>query len=392
MGIPCWRLSAKNEKGYQVDSSTWSKDLGYLVNGEYSMAVVQANRILEDQSQLVSGPLSSSNAGPQGTFVGVYDGHGGPEAARFIKDNLFNNVQKFTKEHQDISADVIHRAYAATEADFLSLVAKEWTTKPQIAAVGSGCLVGIIRDETLYIANVGNSRVVLGRRAKKNKGVDAIQLSAEHDVNIESVRRELQSFHPDDSQIVVYKHGVWRVKGIIKVSRSIGDAYLKNAQFNREPLYAKYRLHEPFQKPILSSEPSVLVTKLKPEDLYLIFASDGLWELLSSQDVVDIVHKYPRNGIARRLVKAAMQEVAKKREMRYSDLTKIDRGVRTHFHDDISVIVVFLDSLLPNKFSKETRRYIPTVSNIPDSSETGRDTCCPTFWKFRADTSKVKTD
>lgn len=49
-------------------------------------------------------------------------------------------------------------------------------------------------------------------------------------------------------------------------------------------------------------------------------------------------------GIARRLVKVALQEAAKKREMRYSDLKKIDRGVRRHFHDDITVVVVFLDS------------------------------------------------
>lgn len=48
-------------------------------------------------------------------------------------------------------------------------------------------------------------------------------------------------------------------------------------------------------------------------------------------------------GIARRLVKAALREAAKKREMRYSDLKKIDRGVRRHFHDDITVIVLFLD-------------------------------------------------
>lgn len=56
-------------------------------------------------------------------------------------------------------------------------------------------------------------------------------------------------------------------------------------------------------------------------------------------------------GSARRLVKAALQEAAKKREMRYSDLKKIDRGVRRHFHDDISVIVVFLDSNLVSRAS-----------------------------------------
>jgi pyruvate dehydrogenase phosphatase len=50
-------------------------------------------------------------------------------------------------------------------------------------------------------------------------------------------------------------------------------------------------------------------------------------------------------------VKTAMQEAAKKREMRYSDLNKIDRGVRRHFHDDITVIVIFLDSNLISRAS-----------------------------------------
>lgn len=50
-------------------------------------------------------------------------------------------------------------------------------------------------------------------------------------------------------------------------------------------------------------------------------------------------------------MKAALQEAAKKREMRYSDLKKIDRGVRRHFHDDITVIVVFLDSHLVSRAS-----------------------------------------
>lgn len=48
-------------------------------------------------------------------------------------------------------------------------------------------------------------------------------------------------------------------------------------------------------------------------------------------------------GSARRLIKAALQEAARKREMRYSDLTKIDKKVRRHFHDDITVIVLFIN-------------------------------------------------
>jgi pyruvate dehydrogenase phosphatase len=64
-------------------------------------------------------------------------------------------------------------------------------------------------------------------------------------------------------------------------------------------------------------------------------------------------------GSARRLIKSALLGAAKKREMRYSDLKKIDRGVRRHFHDDITVIILFLDSSLVSRAS--TYRG-PTVS------------------------------
>lgn len=340
---PCWKPSYEDEDSGRVDGLLWYKDLGPHVYGEFSMALVQANSIVEDQCQLESGPLSSSNSGPHGTFVGVYDGHGGPETARFINDNLFQNLKRFASEHHEMSENVIRKAFAATEDDFLSLVKKEWPSKPNMASVGSCCLVGLICNGLLYIANVGDSRVVLGRAQRSTREVSAIQVSMEHNANIESVRDELHSLHPHDPQIVVLKHKVWRVKGIIQVSRSIGDAYLKKAEFNREPLASKFRLPEPFEKPIISAEPSILVHKLYPEDQFLIFASDGLWEHLSNEEAVDIVQNYPRHGIARRLVKSALKEAAKKREMRFSDLKKIDRGVRRHFHDDISVIVIYLD-------------------------------------------------
>lgn len=53
-------------------------------------------------------------------------------------------------------------------------------------------------------------------------------------------------------------------------------------------------------------------------------------------------------GIAKRLVRAALQEAAKKREMRYDDIKKIDRGIRRHFHNDITVIVIYLDHKGPS--------------------------------------------
>lgn len=124
----------------------------------------------------------------------------------------------FASEEQSISADVIQKAIQATEEGFLALVTKQWSVRPQLAAVGSCCLLGIIYDRTLYVANLGDSRVVLGRFVKATGELLAAQLSTEHNAGLESVRHELHSSHPDDSQIVVLKHNVWRVKGIIQVS------------------------------------------------------------------------------------------------------------------------------------------------------------------------------
>ncbi|KAF2295877.1 hypothetical protein GH714_034785 [Hevea brasiliensis] len=241
---PCWKPSVEGDNSNRdgdvtgrADGLLWYKDSGHHVNGEFSMAVIQANNLLEDCSQLESGPISLLESGPQGTFVGIYDGHGGPEAARFVNQHLFENIKKFTSETHGMSADVINKAFLATEEAFLSLVQQQWQINPQIASVGSCCLVGIVYSGHLYIANAGDSRVVLGRLDKLAKDVKAIQLSYEHNASFES-------------------------------------------------------------------------------------------------------------GVARKLLKAALLEAAKKREMRYSDLKKIDRGVRRHFHDDITVIVLFLDSHL----------------------------------------------
>lgn len=80
----------------------------------------------------------------------------------------------------------------------------------------------------------------------------------------------------------------------MQVSRSIGDVYMKHAQFNREPINPKFRLPEPMHMPILSASPTILCHPLQPSDSFLIFASDGLWEHLSNEKAVDIVHSNPR--------------------------------------------------------------------------------------------------
>ncbi|MCO5613231.1 hypothetical protein L7F22_067507 [Adiantum nelumboides] len=243
----------------------------------------------------------SEAVGRHGTLIGIYDGHGGPEVSRFITNHLFPKIEGFTEEAGGMSAKVLKQAFSATEEEFLGLADKNWHSKPRIASVGSCCLVGVVSENTLYTANLGDSRVVLGT-VRQGK-VEPVRLSTKkHNAGNVEVREELKAQHPDhDSHIVVLKQGVWRVKGIIQVSRSIGDVCLKKPEYNKDPRIARGGLSVSFKKPVLSAEPSLQERKLYPEDRFLIFASDGLWEHVSDQKAVDIVQKSPSNGSSRRL-------------------------------------------------------------------------------------------
>ncbi|TVU48226.1 hypothetical protein EJB05_07855, partial [Eragrostis curvula] len=242
--------------------------------GDYSVA----NEELEDQAQVL--------AAPSATLAG----HGGTEAARFVNARLFSLVQEFATENGGLSADVLTKAFGATEEEFLG--------------VGG----------TLYVANLADSRAVLGRR-NSNKGrrnrVVAERLSRDHNVADEDLRREVAEMHPDDSRIVLNSHGVWRIKDIIQVSRSIGDAYLK--------------------KPNLCSSSSK-------------GGGNGNGNNAILQHYLTDEAASPRKGVAMRLVRAAHLEVARKKEMRYETIQKAEKGYRRRFHDDITVVVLFLDT------------------------------------------------
>lgn len=322
----------KKDTGDQNDELMWYKDLVPHSCGDISMAVVQANARLEDQSQV--------EIGSSGTFVGIYDGHGGHEAAEYVCDHLFPHLQRFANENGGMSEDNIRRAFQATEEGLLNLVRQ---SRPDLVTVGTCCLVGVICGHALYLANLGDARAVLGSLSRANGDIMATQLTAEHNASFEEVRQELRALHPDDAQIVMMKHGVWRVKGIIQVSRSFGDFYLKLPDIDGVALNAPFQLTEPLKRPVLSADPTISCRTYQQHDQFLIFASDGLWEHLSNQAACEIVHNHPRVGIARRLLKAALSEAARKREVRYADLRAIEKKVRRFFHDDITIVVVFLD-------------------------------------------------
>ena len=81
------------------------------------------------------------------------------------------------------------------------------------------------------------------------------------------------------------------------------------------------------------SEPEVKIFNYKEEDKFIVIASDGLWEYVSNEEVVDIVGKYHEKNDCDGAV-SELYEISRERWVKYDD-----------YIDDISIIVVFLGNL-----------------------------------------------
>uniref|UniRef100_A0A0D9YP21 protein-serine/threonine phosphatase n=1 Tax=Oryza glumipatula TaxID=40148 RepID=A0A0D9YP21_9ORYZ len=58
-------------------------------------------------------------ASPSDTLAGVYDGHGGPDASRFLRSRLFPLVHEFAAECSGVvDADVIRKAFLAADEEY----------------------------------------------------------------------------------------------------------------------------------------------------------------------------------------------------------------------------------------------------------------------------------
>lgn len=64
-------------------------------------------------------------------------------------------------------------------------------------------------------------------------------------------------------------------------------------------------------------------------------------------------------------MRAALDEAAKKREMRYEDLKRIKKGIRRHFHDDITVIVIYLDHSQDSVNGTSKRHGVYDCTSVP---------------------------
>ncbi|KAK1576690.1 hypothetical protein Q3G72_015799 [Acer saccharum] len=129
-----------------------------------------------------------------------------------------------------------------------------------LASVGSTASVVILSACQIIAANCGDSRVVLCR------GKQAIPLTVDHNLN----RQDEVARITDGGGIIVEWGYCLRVEGVLSMTRAIGDHSLK---------------------PYIIPVPEITFTTRSAEDEFLVLASDGLWDVLSNDDVIKLARK-----------------------------------------------------------------------------------------------------
>ncbi|KAJ1638848.1 phosphatase 2C-like domain-containing protein, partial [Pavlovales sp. CCMP2436] len=118
---------------------------------------------------------------------------------------------------------------------------------------GTTAVVLVLSGAVCHVASVGDSRLVLGRGAR------AVRVTADHKPRLQA----------EEARIVELGGFVsrGRVHGILSVSRSLGDFEFA---------------------PFVLAEPQVLSFRLTADDRCLLLASDGLWDVISDDEAVEI--------------------------------------------------------------------------------------------------------
>ncbi|XP_004245878.1 protein phosphatase 2C 29-like [Solanum lycopersicum] len=283
----------------------------------------------------------------------------------------------------DLVLRAMSRALEVTELAYLDMTDRVLDRYPELALMGSCLLVALMRDEDVYVMNVGDSRAIVAKyepeevsstsesKGPRNAGLTvegiveetsacneenkvtneapvqgmkltALQLSTDHSTNIEEEVIRIKSEHPDDSNCIV--NG--RVKGRLKVTRAFGAGFLKQPKFN-DVLLEMFRNVYIGNDPYVSCTPSLRHHRLCPGDQFLVLSSDGLYQDLSNEEVVshveNFMEKFPDGDPAQHLIEELLFRAAKKAGMELHELLDIPQGDRRKYHDDVTVMVISLE-------------------------------------------------
>jgi len=250
-------------------------------------------------------------------YFGIFDGHGGKEAAEFARQSLCQHILEqddfwpnTSDENQNdqLILSAIRKGFLACHNDMWNHVGK-WAKTSSGLPSTSGCTasVAFVRGNKLYIGHVGDSAIVLAegetlykswlpnRLTRDHKPEDPLELKRIRDsggnvlckAGVHRVVWNRQKIQTNSSYRHRHQHSITTTTTMngttveyeqipfLAVSRALGDLWSLNTNTN---LYS------------VSPEPELTVIEIDPnKHRCLILASDGLWNMITPETAVEIV-------------------------------------------------------------------------------------------------------
>lgn len=248
-------------------------------------------------------------------FYAVFDGHGGPDAAAYIKRNamklFFEDAD--LPHTSDIDAIFLKELENSHRKSFLRADRALADEQSVSSSCGTTALTALVLGSNLLVASAGDCRAVLCRKGK------AVDMSQDHKPSYLPEQRRVEELggYIDNGYLYPKKKNIddGYLNGL-SVTRSLGDWEMKSPLGSASPLIA---------------EPDFQQVLLTEEDEFLIIGCDGIWDVMSSQFAVSLV----RQGLRRH---DDPQQCA--REL-------VAEALRLNTSDNVTVIVICFSS--PNR-------------------------------------------
>ncbi|KAK4412653.1 putative protein phosphatase 2C 6 [Sesamum alatum] len=256
-----------------------------------------------------------------GHFFGVYDGHGGSQVANYCRDRIHSALTEeleiiMTNMNDGSNKNNCEELWRRSFTKCFIKVDDEIGGRARLEpvapeTVGSTAVVAIVCSSHIIVANCGDSRAVLCR------GKQPMALSVDHKPNRED---EYARIEAAGGKVIQWNGH--RVFGVLAMSRSIGDRYLK---------------------PWIIPDPEVMFVPRAREDECLILASDGLWDVMTNEEVCDMARKrillwHKNNGATLPSERGEGIDPAAQAAAEYLSNRALQKGSK----DNISVVVVDL--------------------------------------------------
>mmetsp|Transcript_37659 Transcript_37659/g.83858 ORF Transcript_37659/g.83858 Transcript_37659/m.83858 type:complete len:441 (+) Transcript_37659:163-1485(+) len=204
------------------------------------------------------------------SLFGAMDGHGphGHLVSGYVKQHLPIILVNHLTTEKDVRK--------ALTAGFVEVDKSLATSRIDCEFSGSTAVVSYLKGNTLVTSWVGDSRGVLGRETPR--GIEAVDLTYDH-----------KPTNPEEKARILRSNG--RVERLVDEMGQPMGPFRVWLQYAWIPGLAMSRaLGDVLAHQVgVTSEPDHTIMELTPNDRFMVLASDGVWEFISSKEAVEIV-------------------------------------------------------------------------------------------------------